>query len=581
MQSVHFRVIVLTGSLVFLPLSTAGAARSVTVSAGTAPALVARTVQSPAARVGAFYFDGWSGELGNFHWGGLLGTQFSGRRPLSGWTDDRPKAVEAQLRWARAAGISFFIFDWFHEPGRSNGPINMAFETYWKLPDRAGVGAALAYVNQGGFAIPRGKWAQVVENWVTQYFVRPDYARIGGRPLLVILDEAGFIRESGGADGANAAIETVQAAARSHGLPGVFVVGGRYFDWHSEACFPRCIDTDSAFSSVRYDAIAEYTYPKIVEPRDGPRPYTDAVIAMKRLWEVIAVRSPFPHIPSIMAGFDARPMILAGQIQPREEGGWPLLDGHQTWFVRSPAQVSSFIRDAVAWVHAHPEMRVEPAPAPPVIFIQAWNELQEGSYLVPTDDDGYGYLQAVAEAIGVRWTPPEKRTLSVGASTRGTVTSRPPGIACPTTCTAPFDEGLEVSLTADLERGSTLDGWTGCRVDARSCSLVIVRDSSARALISATRQRRALMLRPVGRGTLRGRLRVLDGYSRCAFDAVRIQERRGNRWLGVAATATDPAGGFSVTLRKRPGTYRAYAPQSALDGHTCLAARSQQVTRWG
>ena len=98
---------------------------------------------TPSARVGAFFFDGWSGELGNFHWGGLLGTPYSGRRPLSGWTDDRPEAIEAQLRWARGTGISFFAFDWHHEPDPGNGPINKAFETYWKLPDHSGVGPRL------------------------------------------------------------------------------------------------------------------------------------------------------------------------------------------------------------------------------------------------------------------------------------------------------------------------------------------------------------------------------------------------------------------------------------------------------
>ena len=90
------------------------------------------------------------------------------------------------------------LFDWFHRPDAGSGPINMAFDTYWKLPDNAGVGAAIAYVNQDPFVIPPGEWAQVVENWVTRYFVRPSYARIAGRPLLMILDEAGFIRQWGG-----------------------------------------------------------------------------------------------------------------------------------------------------------------------------------------------------------------------------------------------------------------------------------------------------------------------------------------------------------------------------------------------
>jgi hypothetical protein len=54
----------------------------------------------------------------------------------------------------------------------------------------------------------------------------------------VILDEHGFNLQMGGAAGVNAAIATLQEAAKRHGLPGVFVVGGRYLWWTNEQCFP-------------------------------------------------------------------------------------------------------------------------------------------------------------------------------------------------------------------------------------------------------------------------------------------------------------------------------------------------------
>jgi hypothetical protein len=357
---------------------------------------------APSARVGAFYFDGWAGPLSSFHFGGLLGTQFSGRRPLSGWRDNTPKALEAQLRWADEDGIGFFAFDWYFNPDPGNGPINMAHDTYLKLHDHDGVGYALNSVNQSGFVITPDQWATVAEEWVMQDFLNPDYVRIDGKPLLVILDEHAFNVQMGGAAGVNAAIATLQETARRHGLPGVFVVGGRYLNWTSEQCFPKCLDTDGDFPLEHYDAITEFSYPYILEPRDGPRPYSDVAAAIKRMWDVIAQRSPFPHIPSVMAGFDARPMILAGQIQPPDQGGWPLLNGHETWFETTPADVGGLVRDAVSWVQAHPSMRVEPAPAPPVVLIQSWNELQEGAILLPTDHDGYSMGRRSPKPWGFR-----------------------------------------------------------------------------------------------------------------------------------------------------------------------------------
>jgi hypothetical protein len=537
------------------------------------------TVPTPSARVGAFYFDGWAGPLSSFHFGGLLGTQFSGRRPLSGWRDNTPQAIEAQLRWAHADGIGFFAFDWYYNPDPGNGPINMAHDTYLKLRDHDGVGFALNYVNQPGFVIPSDQWAKVAEQWVTKDFLNPDYVRIDGKPLLIILDERFFNLQMGGAAGVNVAIATLQDAAKRHGLPGVFVVGGRYLNWTSESCFPKCLDTDGDFPNEHYDAITEFSYPYILEPQDGPRPYPEVAAAIERMWAVISQRSPFPHIPSVMAGFDARPMILAGQVQPPVQGGWPLLLGHETWFVTTPADVGGLVRDAVSWVQANPSMRVEPAPAPPVVLIQSWNELQEGAILIPTDQDGYGYGKAIAQAVGIPWTPPPKHMLSVTASSRGSVTSTPAGIFCPPTCTAGFDEGLEVTLTARAKRGSLLDHWTGCPDTDPTCSLVLVRDSTARPVFLATRQRRTLSLRLSGHLVARGRLSVRDGFSSCvSYGHVQIQRRRGRGWVTVASTQTDNAGRYSVTTRDRPGAYRAHAAQDSLEGHTCLAVTSPTVS---
>src|SRR5438067_4823272 len=116
------------------------------------------------ARVGAYYFDGWSGPLSNYHFEGLAwpgrNGQFPGRRPLSGWRDDSLDAMEAQLRWAHADGIGFFVFDWywFNPDPTGNGPINMAHDNYLKLADHDGVGYALLYVNQDPFGAPPAEW---------------------------------------------------------------------------------------------------------------------------------------------------------------------------------------------------------------------------------------------------------------------------------------------------------------------------------------------------------------------------------------------------------------------------------------
>jgi len=44
-------------------------------------------------------------------------------------------------------------------------------------------------------------------------------------------------------------------------------------------------------------------------------------------------------------------------------------------------------------------LRPESAPAPPLVLIEAWNELGEGSFVVPTAADGTTYGDAIAAML--------------------------------------------------------------------------------------------------------------------------------------------------------------------------------------
>jgi hypothetical protein len=559
----RFGFLAIAGSVA---LALAGTA---TARIGSASGRTTAREAAPSARVGAFYFDGWSGPLTNFHFDGLVrpgpNGQFPERRPLSGWQDDTPQALQAQLRWAHADGIKFFVFDWYYNPDPGNGPINMAHDMYLKLGDHDGVGFALLYVNQGDFAIPPAQWAQTTDRWVMDDFLNPDYARIGGKPVLVILDTTGFRAQWSGNGGVNAAIATLQDAARRHGLPGVFVVGARNSDWANIGCFPTCDATDGGTSGLvteHYDALSEFSYPWIVQPVDGSRPYSDVVVGEEAAWDQIAQRSPFPYIPSIMDGWDPRPW------NERYEGR--LLE----WFVRTPGEVGSFLNDGVLWVQRHPTMRVEAAPAPPVVLIQSWNELGEGAYVLPTDTDGYGYGQALAQAVGISWIPPPKRSLRVSFS-HGSVTSSPAGISCSSTCSASFDEGTQVTLKARPRRGFLFDHWSGCTKTDPSCNVVLVQDAKVRAVFLRVVQRRRLSLRLTKRFFARGRLTAVDGFSGCAAgEPVQIQRFAQERWVTIASTETNASGRYAVRIPARRSRYHSRVRRSHFQGHTCLPASS-------
>jgi hypothetical protein len=71
-------------------------------------------------------------------------------------------------------------------------------------------------------------------------------------------------------------------------------------------------------------------------------------------------------------------------------------------------------------------------------------------------------------------------TLSGGGS--GTVASSPSGINCGSTCSASFDSGSQVSLSAVAANGSTFAGWGGAGCSGiETCSVTLSADTSAPA----------------------------------------------------------------------------------------------------
>ncbi len=90
-------------------------------------------------------------------------------------------------------------------------------------------------------------------------------------------------------------------------------------------------------------------------------------------------------------------------------------------------------------------------------------------------------------------------TVSVDASkASGTVVSNPAGISCPGTCTATFDAGQAVQLTAQPGNGSRLEAWGGACSGAGDCSLVPNGTNSASATFGSAN--RTLAVSVSGKG---------------------------------------------------------------------------------
>ena len=348
-------------------------------------AYAVQTSRPPSADVGAYFFDGWSGSYDGRHFSGLLQGPYGDRQPLSGWSNRTTNALVQQLVWAHKYGITFFSFDWYFNAQKSlDTQLNHSLGVYESLRNHHGVRFSLVYVNtrapRADFVIPADQWERIVTQWVTREFSNPDYLKVDGRPVFMILDSSGLNQQLGGRDGVNAAFATLRAVARIHGFPGVFIIGGIHigprFDWRN---LGPSIDGET------YDAVTQYAYPAAPGLAEGERPYDSLINVAIENWSRIAERSPVPYVPDVMVGWDPRPW--------QEKVGGALF-----WYRRTPAQLERFVRKAVEWSAQHSHERL-PGQRRPMIMLEAWNELGEGSYIEPTVGNCHRYGNAVARAL--------------------------------------------------------------------------------------------------------------------------------------------------------------------------------------
>ena len=333
------------------------------------------------ARFGAYYFDGWSGPLTNFHFQSLPLGPFQDRQPLSGWQDNSQCAVEQQLAVAHNFGIDFFVFDWYFnvqvtDPGEN---LNSALDITHSLADRHGMTYAILYVNSPPFVVTPADWPSVINQWIG-YMSDPAYVTVNGKPLLMLIDMGNMRQTFGSSAGVASALNQLRMAAVASGLPGVYVIGGFQAGYDHNTQTGSFPDLSSAVADG-YDAVSLYNYS--FGTVTGQQTFSLVSEAGQWIWSQAVSNSPLPFAPVAMDGWDPRPW---------NEGN--------VWFSRSPQDVATFLDASINWVNANPALRLEPSPTPPLVMMEAWNEFGEGSHLLPTVGEGTAFGDAVAAILG-------------------------------------------------------------------------------------------------------------------------------------------------------------------------------------
>jgi hypothetical protein len=328
----------------------------------------------PRIKLGAYYFAGWAGKS-RFDDGTpenawakgapmiftkKLATEFAGRKPIWGWRDDTPELVERQIDLAADHGLAYFSYCWYWAENKGpidinkieSNPLHMAMSLFMNAKNNNRMEFCLLVANHQGYEIiGADAWKSAADYWIKNYFKHPRYLRLDGKPLVIIFSPRG-----GNAEG----FAYMQEAARKAGLPGVAI-----------ACSGDAKPEDGYSLRTRYNVIPGYGKP------DEMHPYSELVEAHVREWR----GSPEQRcIPEATVGWDARAR------------------GTKSWYYegKTPEDFREFLNRMVKWMDENPDQVTKDRLA----TICAWNELDEGSWLVPCKDDPDGaYLKVIRSIV--------------------------------------------------------------------------------------------------------------------------------------------------------------------------------------
>jgi phospholipase C len=100
------------------------------------------------------------------------------------------------------------------------------------------------------------------------------------------------------------------------------------------------------------------------------------------------------------------------------------------------------------------------------------------------------FTVTTAENVTAAFSIGEALTVALSGAGAGTVTSTPPGISCsassPSTCTATFVQGTQVTLTETPITNDTFNGWSGACAGSAACSVTLSAASSVTATFTGS-----------------------------------------------------------------------------------------------
>lgn len=321
------------------------------------------------------------------------------KMPLMGYYSEGTKpSIDWEIKIAVENGISVFMPCWFRakdslDKKEVRGLFDQFIEGIQNAKYKDMIKYCLLWENTnpvGGKGAGSSGLQDFKENlvpyFINEHFKQSNYFLFDNAPVfeIISMDEnadgsmGNFIQDMGGVEQAKEAIEYFRSEVKKAGFRDLIILSNFNGYSSNQPTVNPSNHKNEVAKNVGADYSISYHWPTFSNLWMGGKDADTLISTIKSCWDGQKSASLIPNVITCSMGWDDRPWGGAAM-------AWRL----------EPNDFKALLSEAKKEIESRPEDRLDGR----MINLDNWNEFGEGHYISPTEEYGFGYMDAIREVF--------------------------------------------------------------------------------------------------------------------------------------------------------------------------------------